>query len=103
SRLCDSELRHVLEGRRALEVEGARLAATARTGEDLRDLESRLDERETAYRRRALDETISTDARFHATLVAASHNPVLIGLYEGISEAVLSSVAPTVNPENPPG
>src|ERR1700754_829017 len=34
-RLCGTELREVLEVRRTLEVEGARLAATARTASEL--------------------------------------------------------------------
>src|SRR5256714_8180162 len=37
-RLCGTELREVLQVRRSLEVEGARLAATARTEAELRKL-----------------------------------------------------------------
>jgi DNA-binding FadR family transcriptional regulator len=101
-RLCGSELRQILEVRRALEVEGARLAATARTVEDVRDLEVRLQERDEAIQRLDREEVVSKDAEFHLRLVAASHNPVLVGLYEGISEAVRSSVATTFDPEIPP-
>ena len=43
-RLCGSELRDVLEVRRTLEVEGARLAATARTEFELDELNNLLNE-----------------------------------------------------------
>ena len=44
----------------------------------------------------------AADTRFHLRMVAASHNPVLIGLYDGVSEAVQSSVATTHDPAQPP-
>ncbi|SFT68054.1 DNA-binding transcriptional regulator, FadR family [Actinopolyspora lacussalsi subsp. righensis] len=102
SRLCDTELRQVLEVRRALEVESARLAANARTEADVADLEIALRERDTALAERDSERVVHTDSRFHLRLVEASHNPVLIQLYQGISEAVLSSVATTFDPEVPP-
>lgn len=101
-RLCGSELRRVLEVRRALEVEAARLAATARTPDDVRDLESKLDQRDQAILSSAKERVIRTDAEFHLRLVQASHNPVLIELYEGISEAVRDSVASTYDPKTSP-
>ncbi|GAA0519159.1 GntR family transcriptional regulator [Saccharopolyspora subtropica] len=101
-KLCGPELRHVLEVRRALEVEGARLAAEARTEEDLRELQEQLAERDEAVQQLDPARVVATDAEFHRRLVAASHNPVLISLYEGIIEAVASSVATTFNPEIPP-
>ncbi|MFI0469386.1 MULTISPECIES: FadR/GntR family transcriptional regulator [Saccharopolyspora] len=101
-KLCGPELRQVLEVRRALEVEGARLAAGARTDEDLRELTACLDSRNEAVQRLDSADVILTDAEFHRLLVAASHNPVLISLYDGIRETVASSVATTFNPEIPP-
>ncbi len=101
-RLCDSELRQVLEVRRALEVESARLAATARTDTDVRELEEALRERDDAVRAREREGVVTTDTRFHVRLVEASHNAVLIELYRGISEAVLSSIASTFDPAVPP-
>ncbi|MGP4018235.1 FadR/GntR family transcriptional regulator [Saccharopolyspora sp. 5N708] len=101
-KLCGTELRQVLEVRRALEVEGARLAARARTEDDLRELAICLTTRDAAVRRLDSADVVTTDAEFHLRLVAASHNPVLISLYEGIREAVASSVATTFNPETPP-
>ncbi|GAB2666924.1 FadR/GntR family transcriptional regulator [Saccharopolyspora gloriosae] len=97
-RLCGSELRRILEVRRALEVESARLAAAARTDEDVAELETLLAARDDAVDRLDREVVVHEDTRFHLRLVAASHNPLLIGLYEGISEAVQSSVATTFDP-----
>jgi DNA-binding FadR family transcriptional regulator len=81
---------HVQEVRRALEVEGARLAARRRTEEDLRAMAAALDERDVAARRaRELgrwDDSwglpwVEADVRFHQAVVAASHNPMLTEMY----------------------
>lgn len=100
-RLCGSELRQVLEVRHALEVESARLAASARTDDDVRDLETALEARDAAVRRKDRADVITMDTQFHLRLAEASHNPVLIELYQGISEAVESSVAATFDPDTP--
>lgn len=57
-RLCGPELREVLQVRRALEVDGARLAATARTEADLAELRRLLDRRDAAWDKlsRSVDE-----------------------------------------------
>src|SRR5690349_18239020 len=47
-RLCGSELREVLQVRRCLEVEGARLAAVARTEDEVAGLRALLSRREAA-------------------------------------------------------
>lgn len=101
-RLCGTELRRVLEVRRALEVEAARLAATARTDDDLAELDELLRTRDELIDGPDRERFVTADTRFHVRLVAASHNPVLIGLYDGISEAVHSSVATTFDPGEPP-
>ncbi|WP_019969378.1 FadR/GntR family transcriptional regulator [Mycobacterium sp. 141] len=90
-RLCGSELREVLQVRRCLEVEGARLAATARTEQDLTELRALLDRRDTA----SDDEFAHVDTEFHLAVVRASHNTVLIELYRGLTEAIVASVATT--------
>lgn len=92
-RLCEAELREVLEIRRALEVESARLAATARTSDDIAGLETALEERDKAFEHGNRGKAASLDTEFHLKLVEAAHNPVLAGLYRGIAEAVWSSVA----------
>jgi DNA-binding FadR family transcriptional regulator len=81
---------HVQEVRRALEVEGARLAATRHTPEDLRAMADALDERDVASAAgRELgrwEESwgvpwVEADVRFHQAVVAASHNPMLTEMY----------------------
>ncbi|SDM93852.1 FadR/GntR family transcriptional regulator [Allokutzneria albata] len=96
-RLCGSELRDVLEVRRALEVEGARQAATRRSAEDLRELERILAARDAALEAGDFDLMVQLDTDFHLFLVECSHNNVLTELYRGFTEAVRSSVATTVN------
>jgi DNA-binding FadR family transcriptional regulator len=90
-RLCGAELREVLQVRRCLEVEGARLAAAARTDTDLAELRTFLDRAET------LDHAdfVRSDTAFHLAVVRASHNSVLIELYRGLTEAIEASVATT--------
>ena len=92
SRMCDSKLREVLQVRRCLEVEGARLAAAARTDEDLRELRELLERRDARHDRA---EFARADADLHFAVVRASHNAVLVELYRGLTEAVADSVAIT--------
>ncbi|MFV8317000.1 FadR/GntR family transcriptional regulator [Mycobacterium sp. 23] len=94
-RLCGSELREVLQVRRCLEVEAARLAAAARTDEDvaaLRQLLRRRDELECGEDRAAF---VAADAALHFAVVQASGNSVLTELYRGLTEVVAASVAAT--------
>jgi DNA-binding FadR family transcriptional regulator len=89
----------VQEVRRALEVEGARLAAKRRTDEDLRAMTAALDERDVAaVRAREVgrwDESwgltwVAADVRFHQAVVAASHNPMLTEMYLEMGEELSS-------------
>src|SRR5690242_13380838 len=90
-RLCGSELREVLQVRRCLEVEGARLAATARTDDDLAEMRALLEDRDVGD-----DEQFArADTEFHSAVVRASHNTVLTELYRGLTEVVMASVATT--------
>ncbi|MGV9797171.1 FadR/GntR family transcriptional regulator [Mycobacterium sp. NPDC003449] len=88
-RLCGSELREVLQVRRCLEVEGARLAAASRTESDLAELRDRYARRDTVDH----EEFIRADTEFHLAVMRASHNSVLIELYRGLTEAIAASVA----------
>lgn len=94
-RLCGTELREVLQVRRTLEVEGARLAATARTATELATLQQLLDERDRAFHERRLDDYVRTDAEFHLAVVEAGHNTLLTELHRGLNEAITASVATT--------
>ena len=94
-RLCGAELRYVLQVRRALEVEGARLAAANRTKGDLTELRSLLTRRDDCLRDGDTDEFARADAAFHLATVRASHNDILTELYRGLIEAITASVAAT--------
>lgn len=93
-RLCGAELREVLQVRRCLEVEGARLAAAARSEDDvvrLRQLLQRRDELELEDH----PAFVEADAALHFAVMAASGNTVLTELYRGLTEVVAASVATT--------
>lgn len=94
-RLAGSELREVLQVRRPLEVEAARLAATERTDEELRELADALARRDQAWQAQHFEEFVRADAEFHLLTVQASHNALLTELYRGLTEVVTASVAAT--------
>lgn len=92
-RLCGTELREVLQVRRCLEVEGARLAAAARTETDLDNLWRLLRLRDELQREQEDEEFARADVELHIAVVASSHNAVLTELYRGLTEVVVASVA----------
>ena len=92
-RLCGAEWREVLQVRRALEVEGARLAAARRTAEDLAELRALLTRRDACLANSDTDEFARADADFHFVVVRSSHNATLTELYRGLMEAIAASVA----------
>jgi DNA-binding FadR family transcriptional regulator len=90
----------VQEVRRALEAQAALLAATRRTEEDLAACESALAARDAAAQAGSAlgrwdlgwgEAWVRADVRFHQSVVAAAHNPMLLELYLELAEA-LSSV-----------
>jgi len=93
--LGGSELRDILQVRRALEVEGARLAATNRTAEDVASMEVLLDRRDECLRTDDPAGFAALDTEFHLAVVGSSHNHMLTGLYRGLLEAITASVAAT--------
>lgn len=95
-RLAGTELRDVLQVRRTLEVEGARLAATSRTDAELGELTTLLDARERAMEAKDYEVGVDKDAAFHLAVVRCSHNTLLAELYQGLTEVVRASVASTV-------
>src|SRR6185312_14517919 len=91
--------RDVQEVRRALEVEGARLAASRRTEEDLRAMADALAERDVAadvgrelgrWDPVWVTPWVEADVRFHQAVVAASHNPMLTEMYLEMAEQLAS-------------
>lgn len=96
-RLCGTEFRDVLQVRRCLEVEGARLAATARTESDIAELWQLLSRSESLQHAGAVDDFAVADAELHFAVVRSSHNPVLTELYRGLTEVVSASVVTTTD------
>ncbi len=108
--LCGRELREVLEVRRTLEVEAARMAATRRTDEDLAALREAETERDAAVAAVAeaaarggggpgselVERAARTDTDFHLAVVRCSGNTLLAELYRGVVETVAGSVATTM-------
>ncbi|MEV1294281.1 FCD domain-containing protein [Pseudonocardia sp. NPDC049635] len=107
--LCGPELREVLEVRRTLEVEAARLAAARRTDEDLDLLRRSLADRDVAVEAAAvaarrgeepgtaeLERAARADTDFHLAVVRCSGNSLLVELYRGVVEAVAGSVVTTM-------
>lgn len=91
-RLCGSELRDVLEVRRTLEVEGARLAATKRTDAQLEQLARLLEMRDEAAAAMQWAKFVQFDADFHHLVVVASHNKLLAELHSGLTEVIKASI-----------
>lgn len=81
-----SEMLHVYEVRRALELEAVRLACVRRTDDDIRCLREALDLRNETGRGGNGAAFADADLAFHVAVVAAAHNPVLDELFAGITE-----------------
>ncbi|MBO3750246.1 FadR family transcriptional regulator [Streptosporangiaceae bacterium NEAU-GS5] len=92
-RLRTAEQLEILEVRRALEVEAARLAATRRTEGDILALEHALARREQAWNAGDPDVFVEADLAFHVAVVEATHNRVLVDLYRDFSAALRASIA----------
>ncbi|MFE0265444.1 FadR/GntR family transcriptional regulator [Nocardiopsis alba] len=94
-RLERSRLRENLEVRRALEVEAARLAALRHSDEDLADIDRAMALREEAWRANDMGAFVEADFTFHRAVVNATHNLLLIELYDDIAQVVYASIAHT--------
>jgi DNA-binding FadR family transcriptional regulator len=88
-------LRDQLEVRRAVEVEAARLAALRRTDADLAAMRQSLDARGSWSDEASLAEFVERDARFHLSVVEASHNTALMELYRYFWSSIQSTIART--------
>lgn len=87
-RILRSEIQQTLEVRHALEREGALLAAQRRTSDEARELLLLLERCEGAVERGDIDGYVSGDIRLHQSVIAASHNDILIELYGHIAETL---------------
>ncbi len=90
--IADARQRDVVEVRRSLEVEAARLAARRRTDTDVALLRRLRDERAAAYREGDLDRMVSTDLDLHRTIAITARNPVLLSLYENLLDAITDNI-----------
>ncbi len=99
-RLERSRLRENLEVRRALEVEAARLAALRHTEEDMAEIDRAMALRESTWRERDMSAFVEADFAFHRAVVNATHNTLLIDLYDDIAQVVYASIAHTAYEQN---
>ncbi len=70
----------VLEARISIESEAAALAAERRTPSDIRRMRSALEHRAGA--RSTIEELVDADLAFHRSILSASHNEILVGLFD---------------------
>jgi len=87
-RLQRSRARDVYEARRGPEIEAARLAALRRTDDDLAALEAAAADRRAARTRGAVGEWAAADLALHRAVVAATHNPVLVRVFDALADGV---------------
>jgi DNA-binding FadR family transcriptional regulator len=92
-RLRAAEHLEILEVRRALEIEAAKLAAVRRTEGDIELIEAALKRRDQAWADAEADSFVEADLAFHIAVVEATHNRVLIELYKDFSAALRASIA----------
>src|SRR3954469_3924593 len=84
---------HVLAVRGGLEREAAAAAAVGRTDADVAAVRAALDARAAAAGRPDRAAFAAADVAFHRAVVVATHNPVLVDLYAGLTEALERTVA----------
>jgi DNA-binding FadR family transcriptional regulator len=90
--IADARQRDVIEVRRSLEVEAARLAARRRTTADVATITGLRDQRAEAYRSGALDRMVAADLALHRAIARAARNPVLLSLYENLIDAITDNI-----------
>ncbi len=90
--IAGAHQRDVLEVRRCLEVEAARLAAQRRTDAQLAELTELHDQRAAAYATGDLDTATEADLAFHRRIAEAAGNPVLLAIYETLLDAVVANI-----------
>ncbi|GAA4130417.1 FadR/GntR family transcriptional regulator [Actinomadura keratinilytica] len=91
-RLQAAELAEILEVRRGLEVEAARLAAARRTSADIAAISAALARRDAAWASGDHAAFVEADLAFHTAVVEATHNRVLTDLYRDFSAALRASI-----------
>lgn len=94
--IADANHQHVLEVRRSLEVEAARLAARRRTDADIAALRELNTARQAAFAGGDVDEIVAADLALHRAIAAAARNPVLLSLYENLIDAIGANIRTNV-------
>ncbi|HUW63159.1 MAG TPA: FadR/GntR family transcriptional regulator [Spirochaetia bacterium] len=87
------DVRHILEVRKALEVEAAGLAAERHTGADMPKMEAALAAMEDDVQKGNTGE--QADLHFHLAIAASSHNPLLIRLMSTIHDTMNQTLKTT--------
>lgn len=90
--IADARQRDVVEVRRSLEVEAARLAARRRTTTDVATISSLRDVRNEAWQAQELDRMVAADLALHRAIARAARNPVLLSLYENLIDAITDNI-----------
>ena len=90
--IAGAHQRDVLEVRRSLEVESARLAAVRRTDVEVTELRSLRDARSAAYAADQSERMVELDLDLHRTIARAARNPVLLALYENLQDAITENI-----------
>jgi DNA-binding FadR family transcriptional regulator len=92
--LVRTRVADVVEARVAIEVQAARLAAARRTPADVDALRAALEVRHEAEVAAAVDDGayVDADLGFHAAVVEASHNPVLVELFAAFAPRVRTAM-----------
>lgn len=91
--LIPQKYEQLLEVRAILEIEAAGLAALRRTDEDLHAMRTRLDQRNEALEKGRYAEYVEKDILFHLAIAEASHNEVLLAVYQGIAQSLRSMLS----------
>lgn len=91
-RIQQSNILETLEVRDGLEQQSARLAALRRTDEDVEKLRACLAACDSAAEANDMDAYVEFDIQLHQAVAEATHNSVLIDLYEYMTEAVKRSI-----------
>ena len=81
--LKKADINSVIEARIAIEVEAAALAAERRSPAELRAIRYAADKRDA--QRTDIDTHVDADIAFHRAIVVASHNPILVDLFDSFT------------------
>ncbi|MCI1591093.1 FadR/GntR family transcriptional regulator [Heyndrickxia oleronia] len=91
-RIQKASLLETLEVRQALEREAAHLASIRRNNEDIEQLRILLKKCQTAAKQKDRKEYVLSDMLLHKAIVDATHNSILIDLYDHMTTSIQASI-----------